>query len=294
MKHQCHRDSTRANYYSIWKHFNRFYIRLDEKPETWEHRLLLFVGHLIQHRRKSNTIKCYISAIKAILRESDYELQEDAALLGVLTKATKLHFDQFRVYLPICKSMLDMLLDSVDKFFADNPQPYLVKLYRAMISTTYYGLLRIGEVTKSDHVIKANDVYLGTNKNKVLFVLFSSKIHNKAMKPQTIKITELEQIGNTRNCPFRIIREYLEARPTLKSMDEQFFVFSDRSAVEPQHFRSILADLIKFNHLDPSRYRVHDLRTGYATDMLLMGVPIDIIKKIGRWKSSAVFKYLKA
>ena len=28
------RDSTRKNYYSVWKSFNQFFIKLDTKPET--------------------------------------------------------------------------------------------------------------------------------------------------------------------------------------------------------------------------------------------------------------------
>ena len=113
---KCHRNSTRSNYYSIWKHFNEFLVQLDQKPGTWEDRLLLFVGHLIQHKHKSNTIKSYILAIHAILREVGYHLKEDTALLGALTKATKLHFDRYRSYLPIRRSMLNMLLASVEKF----------------------------------------------------------------------------------------------------------------------------------------------------------------------------------
>ena len=128
-----------------------------------------------------------------------------------------------------------------------------------MISTAYYGLLRNGEMTESDHVIKAKDVYIGTNKNKILLVLFSSKTHTKGMKPQTIKITEVSESEGKENCPFSILREYFAARPEYRTDVEQFFVFSDRSPIGPQQFREFLADLIKFNHLNPSRYQVHDL-----------------------------------
>ena len=38
------RNSTKSNYYGIWKTFNEFYVRLDIKPPTWEERLILFAG----------------------------------------------------------------------------------------------------------------------------------------------------------------------------------------------------------------------------------------------------------
>ena len=55
------------NYYGIWKTFNQFIVRLDFKPTNWEDRITLFAGHLIHLGRKSNTVKSYISAIKAVL-----------------------------------------------------------------------------------------------------------------------------------------------------------------------------------------------------------------------------------
>ena len=57
----------------------------------------------------------------------------------------------------------------------DNQQ-YLTILYQAMFAACYYGLLRAGKVTRSPHVIKANDVHLGANKNKILH---SSYIHQR-------------------------------------------------------------------------------------------------------------------
>ena len=294
LKYQCHRSSTRENYYRIWKHFNKFFVRLDAKPDHWEDRLLLFVGHLIQHKRKSNTIRSYVSAIRAILIEVGYELKEDVALLSALTKATRLHQDTYTSYLPIRKNLMELLLSSVEKYFGDNPQPYLTRLYRALISTTYYGLFRIGEVTQGPHVIKAKNVYRGKNKNKLLFVLFTSKTHCADSRPQTVKISQIRDRNKSGQfCPFTIVNEYLEMRVKNKTDQEQFFVFSDRSPVKPEHFRIMLRNLLKFNNIDWTRYRVHDFRSGHATEMLENGVPIDKIRKLGRWKTSTVFKYLK-
>ena len=46
------RVSTRRIYESVWRTFNKFFVRLDEKPSTWEDRLILFVGHLIEQNKK--------------------------------------------------------------------------------------------------------------------------------------------------------------------------------------------------------------------------------------------------
>ena len=73
LKFKDNRDSTVKNYYSIWKSFNQFLIRLDHKPECWEDRVLLYCGFLIENKRKLSTIKSYISAIKWILKSDGYE-----------------------------------------------------------------------------------------------------------------------------------------------------------------------------------------------------------------------------
>ena len=114
LKHQSRRNSTRQNYYSIWKHFNQFYLRLDSKPDTLEERLVLFAGHLISNKRKANTIKSYISAIRAVLSQGGYHLSEDRTLLGALTRATRIHNDVVYNCLPIRKILLTVLINSVE------------------------------------------------------------------------------------------------------------------------------------------------------------------------------------
>ena len=82
-----HRDSTRKNYYSIWKCFNEFFIKLDIKPMDWEDRITLFVAYLVKEGKQSSTIKCYLSAIQAVLKIEGVNLKEDLYLLNSLTRA---------------------------------------------------------------------------------------------------------------------------------------------------------------------------------------------------------------
>ena len=90
LKTQQYRGSTKTNYYFVWRKFNEFFVKSDVKPATWEERLILFVGYLIDKQLKSTTIRCYISAIKAVLREDGETLNENTYLLKSLTKACQL------------------------------------------------------------------------------------------------------------------------------------------------------------------------------------------------------------
>ena len=169
LKHQQYRDTTRKNYYSIWKSFNTFYLRLDKKPKLWEDRIVLFIAHLIQNNKQASTVKSYISAIKAVLAEDKITLNQDDYLIKSLTRACKLNNSNFRIQLPIQKGLLNILIKSTEWYFLDKGQVYLTSLYTAMLSTAYYGLLCISKIAKSQHVLKAMDIHVAVNKRKMLF-----------------------------------------------------------------------------------------------------------------------------
>ena len=160
-------------------------------------------------------------------------------------------------------------------------------------------MLRIGEVTLGPHAILARNVNVGINKKKLLFVLNSSKTHGKGQNPQMVKITSQpkekchrsQKIHNL--CPFTLINNYLVARPHAVSEFEQFFVYSDRSAITPEQARKTLRFLIKRMGLNSMLYNFHSFRIGRCGDLLKYRVSVETIKKLGRWKSNAVFAYLK-
>ena len=286
------RSSTKRNYYTFWRIFNEFFIQLDCKPNSWEDRLILFVGYLIKNNKKLSTIKSYISGIKAILREVDVYINEDRFLLCSLTSAGKLVNDKVRTRLPIQKGLLLLILF--------HKQPYLDIMYCALFSTTYFGLFRVSEVTSGSHPIKACDVHVGKNKNKMMFVLRTSKTHWMNVKPPIVKITgkDFDHKKNSKTkrntlSPFERLQLFVTARPTYLNRDEPFFVFSDRSAVLPKQMRVILRKALKYLGLDQSLYDVHSLRIGRRVHLNSMKISVESIKKLGRWTSDAVFEYLK-
>ena len=112
---QRHRNSTTRNYYGIWKNFNNFVIKLDIKPDNWEDRIVLYVAYLSQRKRRSATIKSYISAIKAVLFSGGIRLKEDNTLLAALTRVCKLDNDIVHTKLPIKKSLVRLLIQTAKK-----------------------------------------------------------------------------------------------------------------------------------------------------------------------------------
>ena len=69
-------------------------------------------------------------------------------------------------------------------------------------------------------------------------------------------------------------------------------VIKDRSPVKATLVNGLLRDLLKNLRIVAQNYTFHSLRAGRCVDLLSYGVSIDIIKKVGRWKSNAVYTYL--
>ena len=75
---------------------------------------------------------------------------------------------------------------------------------------------------------------------------------------------------------------------------EPFFVFSDRTPVTPKQMGSCLKIVLKKAGFDQKLYGTHSLRAGQTCDLCKLGISVENIKKLGRWKSNAIFRYLKS
>ena len=258
------------------------------------------MGHLVEDCEvKSTTVRSYVSAIKSVLKDDGIDVNEDKYLLSSLTRACRMVNDRVYTRLPIQRGLLNVMLDKIEVLYLirDN-QSYLCTLYKALFSTTYFGLFRVSEVTTGPHPIKACGVHIGENKHKVLFKLRSSKTHGQDNKPQIVTITrfhrshDIENMRDKRYCPFDLIREYVKMRRKYVNAGESFFVFYDRKPVTPYNMRTVLKTLLEEIGLDYSMYRTHSMRIGRSVDLLRCGVSVLEIRKLGRWRTNVVYKYL--
>ena len=170
-------------------------------------------------------------------------------------------------------------------------------MYKAAFCLAYYGMMRVGELTYSPHLVKACDVFIGTNKKKIMMILRSSKTHGEELPPQKIKITAEENVKRKLRkinfYPFKCARDFMLRRGPYVDESEQFIVYQDHSPVRPEQYRSTLRSMLKKLNLNAQLYDTHSMRVGRVHDMVKMGYIIEQIKTAGRWKSNAIYKYLK-
>ena len=294
LKSRQTRDSTTANYLSVWRHLNKFIINLDYKENlSWEEKTALFGAYLVDGGVQSSTLKSYFSAIKHVLKQDGYIWDDRKVLLSSLIKSCKLENDQVKIRLHIQKGLLEMLLFEVHRYFNSvQIQPYLELMYTTLFGLAYYGMPRVGEVSLSPHTIKACNVHVGNNKDKIQLVLYTSKTHGKESGPQKIKISAVPTKDNSQRsvrffCPFKSVIQYMAIRGSYNSTTEPFFVFADRSPVKPNQVRTLLRKLLDTLNLNSTLYDVHSFRIGRTCDLAKFGYSIDQIKAMGMWKSNA-------
>ena len=286
------RETTNKGYHKIWTRFNKFVIRLDKKPESWEHAVTLYALYLVDQGIKSATLKSYVSAIKKVLVKDGYDWNDNKILLTTLTHICKLNNDVVYIRLPIQVGLLDLLLLQLETEF--DKQLYLEIMYKSLFLVAYYGLMRIGELAQGVHTLKAKNIHSSAAKNKLLLVLYSSKTHRAESNPQQIKITEIDQSKNKGNfCPFKLTRQFLKLRGPYTDDDDNLYVFRDNSPVTPEQVRKLLRKLLCNLQLDAALYDTHSFCIGRATDLYKEGRSLEYIKRVGRWRSNAVYRYLR-
>ena len=245
-----------------------------------------------------------------MLNVIDYPWDDRKLHLGTLTRGCRLQNDRLQCRLPIRKPLLETLLFEVNRMYHN--QPYLCILYQSILLLAYYGLMRIGELTEAEgqHVVKTGNIHVGKNKNKILIILYSSKMDLRAVYPQQIKISSVHQHGSMNKdgtnlgrgnyhrvnffCPFKTVRKFIDLQQgNFTDLDQNFFIFRDGMLVKPHHVRNVLKSCLTKLNLDPTLYNCHSTRISRASDLLKDGMPVEQIKRIGCWRSNTIYKYLR-
>ena len=269
----------------IWRSLNHFLIRLDVVPYDWESRVAYFAAYLVNIKKvQSSMLRSYISAIKHILKCDGYEWNDQKIWLNALLRACKLANDTIETRFPIHFKLLEMILFELTHMY-NVKQPYLESLYQAMFCLAYYGLMRISKLTQGPHTVKAKNIQVAENKDKIKVILYSSKMHDKSSIPQEIKISSKDthkhlgsQGAEKFFCPFQLLRLYMRKRGPYCSDSEQFFIFADRSPVQQHQVRHVLKCVLTVLKLDHHCYNFQSMHIGRGTDLLKFGFNIETIK----------------
>lgn len=199
-------------------------------------------------------------------------------------KQTFLVFFQDFYYFDTC---LPMGCSSSCKIF----ETFSKIMFQAMFLFAFNAFARIGEITLAaspENNLQLSDIAVeGDKSHKEVHVTFQRFKHNTNCSRHRIMFGH----GPTRISASQSLEEYLKVRGNGSG---PLLVNSDNSPVTRSQFDTQLHACLKFCKLDSSRYKGHSFRIGAASLAAEQGYSDAKICAMGRWKSSAFRKYVRA
>lgn len=283
--------SSRASYKNALGHFITFvqtyYPSSSVFPASAD-TLAQFITSCHLRQLRPSTITTYISAVGYIHKLYGWANPSDSFIVKKLLQALRKIQPADKRH-PFTTDKLRSIVTCLPTILAD---PFKQRLYKAMILTSFFGLLRVGEIALSPkgqpNVIQRHNLGLAHKGNKVtgIDIYMSSFKHSQGQGSHIpLALQPLKQI-----CPVRALLAYLKLAPAHPG---PLFQHVSGVPVTVSEFRSVLRSCVLACHLDPSLYTSHSLRIGGATHAHLRNMSPSQICRLGRWKSSAFKKYIR-
>ena len=277
---------TLANYTKSFRDFVSFTrsIGAGSLPATSK-TIQKYISYCFIKRRKYGSIRSAVTAVSFFHKMNDSPDPTKHYRVTLLFKGVKRNSKKKTKLLPISHGLLEKILDKTYNILT----VYDKKCLQASFLLLYYGCLRIGELVKSgkpNHMIRAENVrflYKGKNLKGVRITLDSYKHSDE---PVTFKI----KCAAKQYCPVRALLAFFHIRG---SGDGPVFIKSNSKMVTRDFIASHLKSIIKSLGLNDRLYNTHSFRIGRASDMAKKGVPEQIIKRTGRWESTAYTRYIR-
>ena len=249
------------------------------------HDIALYVTHLWRNNLRSSTIRTYLSAISYCHKLNGHSDPTASFLVKQVLKGTSRRIPKSSKSLkPFSKIIVLRIMNIVDSLYKTL---YERCLFKALLSFSYFACLRAGEAVVSNsqaHTLHIDNVTLVSTK----FMIIKFRSYKHCDQPNTKYI--IRSVPNSVICPVQNMVTYLNYRPDISG---PLFVFTDGSPVTRQHYADFVKTGADFIGLNPAEYNTHSVRIGRATDLAMSGTPHEIIKKTGRWSSSAYLNYIR-
>ena len=161
------------------------------------------------------------------------------------------------------------------------------RMVKAALSLGFFGLLRVADFTsfRTDANPPLTLDSLTWRDSFLEVKLWRSKA-DRTQRGSTISIPKTGSLI----CPFEAMKKYLEVRPVAAC--QSLFLWPSGAPLTSSGFRTRLLSECRRAGLK-GNLNGHSLRIGGATALAARGVEVEVIRKLGRWRSDSVRRYLK-
>ena len=261
----------------------------EQWPAPRQH-IIAFIANLSIVGKAPSTIGTYVSSIAYVHKINGWTDPCDNFIIKKLIEGSKRQGKRADTRRPISLSILRNLSQILQGICHSTFETYL---FRAAFLLAFFGFMRVGEITApskysfSPHTLTLDNIKLGHDTQEFLEVTIKSSKTDQHGESVTLHFIK----GNDDIvCPIKALRQYLSVRP---SCGDPLFLHFDSSPLTRYQFDSMLKKGIKTMGLNPIHFTPHSFRIGAATSAAISGIPIDTIKSMGRWQSSAVMLYVR-
>ncbi|XP_033758729.1 uncharacterized protein LOC117341025 isoform X3 [Pecten maximus] len=253
----------------------------------------LYIAHCHEKGLSASTICSHLSAIAYVHNISGLaDPTKSFSIKKILTGASKTA-PTYDTRLPITEPILHKLVSSLTCLC---PDLYDQQLYRSIFTLAFYGLARIGELVYTNSVTAKNVLQISDLRIAYrggipysIEISFSNFKHNSANQIHNVTVSSLEKDSIV--CPVKALLGYLSVRG---SSSGSLYIHKDKRPVIRNSFDSMIRRCLRFCELDSSLYKGHSFRIGGASLAAERGMTDAQIRLLGRWKSDAFKKYIRA
>lgn len=286
---------TKSAYWNIWRKFTEFCSTYGVQSSFPVSVVLLlnFLTSLFHLGYQPSTIASHVSAIAFIHKIQGFPDPTTSFLVRQFLKgAKKLNGSASDMRLPITTNILRSIILALPKAVMLYSQRSLL---RAIFLLSFNAFLRMGEICvkygySSSLVIQREDLSFIYEAGSVVGIRITIRNYKNNIKqlPMTL-IVPLNRASEI-CCPVRALQNYL---CEYKHTTGPLFQFQNGCPVSYSFVAEKLQTVIAFLGLDHNRYKPHSFRIGAATSAYCQGLSEDDIKRMGRWESNAVRRYIR-
>ena len=280
---------TLRNLTTQWVRYLTFCIAYDFDPLPGSVQTLCRYAQYLSSCFKSHqTLLCYLSGVKILHKLMGVSIQafEDVALKFAVKGMGRNNSYVPRQAPPMTPQLLKQIFQLLD--FSDEDDT----IFWAVLLVGFFLLLR-----KSNLVPDSASTFDGSKQIKRSDLEFNSDhikvtlnwLKNKEIGNNTPHRFALPKIPNSVLCPVAALLRVLELVPA--DSHQSVFVRSDGTCFSYAKLQAKLAKVSE--QLGVKKLTSHSLRAGGATNAFLSGVPGELIKILGHWKSDVYLKYLR-
>ena len=259
-----------------------------------EQKLISFVAYGVNKGLKYQTIKCYLSAVRhlQVMCGGGDPRVESMPLLELALRGTRKEQSGSpkRTRLPITPAILEKIRQIWNRDAADWDH---VMLWAACC-VGFFGFLRSGELTAPE----TDDFDPGQH------LTFADIAVDDQFNPRTVSIRIIQSktdpfrqgvtiyLGRTESalCPVAALLAYLALHGKGHG---PLFRFKDGRPLTRPRLVTAIRTALEAAGFNPGDFAGHSFRIGAATTAAACGVPVDVIKTLGRWKSQAYQLYVR-